>query len=364
MTVMKVLMPVAGLIKARFRGAKADIDSPFFKLHYRTTATIMFISCILVTCNDFFGSTINCISGTIPGNVMNTYCWIMSTFTVPSTNAVSHGKEYAHQGVQNYVPGETPKTFHAYYQWVPFILFLQGVLFYFPHYLWKVFEDRKLDKVTKNLRGRTLSLEQRSKECDGLIKYIEETFHTHNFYAFKYFLCDFINLINVILQMYMVNRFLGGVFMAYGTDVLAWSEADPETRTDPLQEVFPRITKCEFMIYGHSGTIEKHDAMCLLALNIINEKIFIFMWFWFIILAVVTSLYMLYVIAVISIPSMRQYMLERNSKNLHSDSDMNILTDKAEMGDWFLIFLLSRNLDSVLFNDFIVRLANRLKNKA
>merc|ERR1712013_239951 len=39
MTVANLLMPVAGLIKARYRGAKADIDSPFFKLHYRTTAS-------------------------------------------------------------------------------------------------------------------------------------------------------------------------------------------------------------------------------------------------------------------------------------------------------------------------------------
>merc|ERR1712012_958989 len=39
MTVANLLMPVAGLIKARYRGAKADIGSPFFKLHYRTTAS-------------------------------------------------------------------------------------------------------------------------------------------------------------------------------------------------------------------------------------------------------------------------------------------------------------------------------------
>ena len=36
MAVMGLLMPVAGLIKVRY-GEKADIDSPFFKLHYRTT---------------------------------------------------------------------------------------------------------------------------------------------------------------------------------------------------------------------------------------------------------------------------------------------------------------------------------------
>ena len=49
MSVMGLLMPVAGLIKARYRGTKAEIETPLFKLHYRTTTTILFISCILVT---------------------------------------------------------------------------------------------------------------------------------------------------------------------------------------------------------------------------------------------------------------------------------------------------------------------------
>ena len=83
MSVMGLLMPVAGLVKARYRGRKAEIESPFFKLHYRTTATLLFISCILVTANDLIGSTISCINDSIPGNVLNNYCWIMSTFSIP-----------------------------------------------------------------------------------------------------------------------------------------------------------------------------------------------------------------------------------------------------------------------------------------
>jgi hypothetical protein len=83
MTVMGLLMPVAGMLKVRYGGDRADIDSPFFKLHYRTTATFCFICCLLVTANDLIGNTIDCISGSIPGNVLNTFCWIMSTFSVP-----------------------------------------------------------------------------------------------------------------------------------------------------------------------------------------------------------------------------------------------------------------------------------------
>ena len=40
MTVIGMLMPVAGMVKVRYRGVKADIDSPCGKLHYRATATV------------------------------------------------------------------------------------------------------------------------------------------------------------------------------------------------------------------------------------------------------------------------------------------------------------------------------------
>eukprot|EP00095_Tigriopus_kingsejongensis_P011022 maker-scaffold109_size355148-snap-gene-0.18 protein:Tk11022 transcript:maker-scaffold109_size355148-snap-gene-0.18-mRNA-1 annotation:"innexin inx3" len=363
MAVMGLLMPVAGLIKVRYRGEKADIDSPFFKLHYRTSATICFIACLLVTANDLIGSTIDCISGSIPGNVLNTYCWIMSTYSIPSRPGGTHGKDYAYPGVEPLRPDTGEKVIHAYYQWVPFVLFFQGVLFYFPHWLWKTLEDRRLDKITNGLRGRTLSLDERKDQCTILVKFVTETFHMHNFYAFKYFICDILNFINVIVQMYMINAFLGGVFMAYGSDVLYWSESESETRNDPMIEVFPRVTKCHFFKYGHSGTIERHDAMCVLALNIINEKIYVFLWFWYIILAVLTSLYLLYVLAVIAIPSMRKVMVERNAK-FDIKEKMDVLMKKAQMGDWFVIFLLSKNLDSILFREFVVQLADKLKTDA
>lgn len=357
---MGLLMPVAGMIKIRYRGGKADIDSQVFKLHYRTSATICFIGCLLVTANDLIGNTIDCISSNIPGNVLNTYCWIMSTFSVPSPPGTEQGIDHAYAGVEPYIEGKSERTYHAYYQWVPFVLFFQGILFYFPHYLWKTLEDRKLDKITNGLRDRTLDVNERKEQCAVLVKYIRETFHMHNFYAFKYFVCDVLNFINVIGQMYMINAFLGGVFMAYGTDVLYWDETDPEARTDPMIRVFPRITKCHFHKYGPSGTIEVHDAMCVLALNIINEKIYVGLWFWYIILAVLTSLYLIYVMCVIAIPSMRRVMVERNAKYDVKDR-MDVLMKKAQMGDWFVIFLLSKNLDSILFKEFIVQLTDKLK---
>ena len=102
--------------------------------------------------------------------------------------------------------------------------------------------------------------------------------------------------------------------MTYGSDVFAMTFGDPEGRSDPMNVVFPKVmmvvilvmvvvilvmmvvilvmvvmtttktvmiiiidqvTKCTFHKYGPSGTVTRHDGLCILALNIINEKVII-----------------------------------------------------------------------------------------
>lgn len=78
--------------------------------------------------------------------------------------------------------------------------------------------------------------------------------------------------------MYIIDTFLNGTFMTYGTEVIEFMSMNQENRTDPMIEIFPRVTKCTFRKYGPSGTIQTHDVLCVLALNILNEKIYILLW--------------------------------------------------------------------------------------
>ena len=76
-----------------------------------------------------------------------------------------------------------------------------------------------------------------------------------------------------------------------------------------MSRVFPRLTKCDFHRFGPSGTIENYDALCVLGMNILNEKIFIFLWFWFLLMTLVTGLHLIMKIALLFIPALRRIMM-------------------------------------------------------
>ena len=54
---------------------------------------------LLVTSRQYFGDPIDCIVDEIPGPVMDTYCWIHSTFSIPSRWAGEKGVEVPHPGI-------------------------------------------------------------------------------------------------------------------------------------------------------------------------------------------------------------------------------------------------------------------------
>jgi hypothetical protein len=128
-----------------------------------------------------------------------------------------------------------------------------------------------------------------------------------------------------------------------------------------MMEVFPRVTKCTFHKYGSSGTIMKLDALCVLGLNIINEKIYITLWFWFIILAFLTAVYFLYIIVIFTVPAIRRDLVVRKARGRDRKDNTYHLIDQAEIGDWFMIFLVSRNMDTLMFNIFIEEISEKYK---
>lgn len=132
-----------------------------------------------------------------------------------------------------------------------------------------------------------------SVDCRMLV--IKNEFFKHirinKMFAYRLILSEVLNAANLIIQIYFTNRFLGGQFYTLGIEFI---HDDFQGKMDVLDIVFPKVTKCDFYKYGSSGTIQRHDALCVMALNIINEKIFIVLWFWYVVMSVVTALSILW----------------------------------------------------------------------
>ena len=144
--------------------------------------------------------------------------------------------------------------------------------------------------------------------------------------------------------------------------VLTYTGLEHEERPDPMVKIFPKVTKCTFHKYGPSGTVEKKDGLCVLPLNIINEKIFIFLWFWLIFLALVTGLYLIFRIWTFLGKQFRVGLIVldggRSCRRAHVEAflEPDYLSWWEKIGDWFLLHLICKNLNVLLVNDLINQL--------
>jgi hypothetical protein len=168
-----------------------------------------------------------------------------------------------------------------------------------------------------------------------------------------------LNFINVLGQIFFIDYFLGGEFTTYGIDVVNFINLEPEQREDPMARVFPKVTKCTMHKYGPSGTIETFDALCVLPLNILNEKIYVFLWFWFVILCAITGVKLIYRLVVVVLPKFREIILRSKVRHASLTKIQTICTEFS-LGDWFLLNQLGKNLDTLIFRDFIDALYERV----
>ena len=218
--------------------------------HYRGTTLLILACCLLVTCTEWVSGTdsiIDCVhEGAIPGNVINTYCYIMGTFSVPRhyvdydtqignriqlmknsgkiSSLVFIGAHVANTGVGPYHPGEEIEI-KKYYQWVPFMLFLQALMFYVPHVFYKHFQKYKIEKIIEGLNRWIMDNEERESKEKELADYIYNTKGTHRSWCLKLLFASGLYVVNVVGQIFFTDCFLGYEFSTYGVSAASFLEA-------------------------------------------------------------------------------------------------------------------------------------------
>lgn len=93
--------------------------------------------------------------------------------------------------------------------------------------------------------------------------------------------------------------------------------------------------------------------MCILPINIINEKIYVFLWFWFYFLAVASVVAIVYRVLTIVIPRIRVLATQSRCRVVNREA-LETVVSKLRIGDWFLLDLLSKNIDPLNFRDLVL----------
>lgn len=202
-----------------------------------------------------------------------------------------------------------------------------------------------------------------SKDCitekvEHIMDYFFMQLHAQNSYAYKYFGCELLNFINVVM-----NAFIGEDFVLYGIYITFFDQKAHPNMTNPMKQVFPTITKFTFHKYGPSGTRENYERLSILTVNVINERFYVFLWFWFYILAVISGIVVLYRIALLASPRLRLFIFQ-SWGNINLCEDFQLVHGQLQIGDWFLLHGLWKNINPMIYKELVSRIARRIQLNA
>jgi len=349
---------------------KIETDNFVFRLHYKVTFPVLVLFSLMLTSTQYFGNPIDCTTSGVDKSIVSTYCWTHGTYTVQNLQGVTnrpptqaekeqmtarHHFGFAHPGIQTSDPNRNRRQYYTFYQWVAFVLFLQGVCFYGPRLIWKrMFENGKMKFLTSGMKEPTLDAEKKDRRVIKLKQGHDKLMGKNNTYAVTFFFMEILNLLNLFVQMGITNEFLQGRFINYGSRVLNYVHdstiGSGGWNWNPMDEVFPKIAKCQFNKHGVGGGIQNHDAMCILPLNIVNEKIYLVLWWWYIVLSVLSAMAVLYRLTSILLPDLRTWMLWKSQRQW---KPIDRICRNRPYGDWFLLRQMAKNVDEETFDEFL-----------
>jgi hypothetical protein len=314
-----------------------QFDDPVDRLNYFVTSSLLAFFAIMVSAKQYVGSPIQCFmpmefrSGW--EQYAEDYCFIQNTYYIPISEQVPEGHD------------ERQKAEFGYYQWVPVVLALQAVLFYLPNWLWKTLHQQSgldLDTAISDAsKLRTLHSTERRQEIGKLCTYISESLemneaqriprrilcfrmgqHLGSYVTMLYLFIKICYLLNILLQFTILNNFLetSHTFWGVHTFVQLWQGSDWEETA-----IFPRVTLCDFRV-RRLANIHNYTVQCVLMINMFNEKIYLFIWFWFAFVLISTFINFIYCCFTLIPPASR----ERTIRNFLKQEKLQHLTEMPD----------------------------------
>jgi len=355
-------------IQKHFREKEVNQTNTTFKLFSKVTFALCIFASILVGGTQYFGKPMNCDLGTAPvvnQDLLNDYCWIHGTTHIPKNSKRTFGCNFKEGSGQ---------TKHVYYQWVVFMLVINALLFKIPHLIWKYCEGGLMKEFFsgKGLKARFLSENTVNENLVIDLGYYMKLKGEHNTYFFIFQACQLLNIVMLGLNWWITNIFLGENFTSYGSDVIKYYSELPENsyvesersdKVDPMCNAFPTQVNCPVTTGSTSGQPTTVNAICVLSQNIINEKIYLFLWFWFVLMFVVSAIQLIFEIAILTVPSFRSFVIARQTGSYLSGDVKNFIEQECNHGDWFVLHQIAKNTNRDFYSRFLEKLEKTYRNR-
>uniref|UniRef100_A0A7E4UNG9 Innexin n=1 Tax=Panagrellus redivivus TaxID=6233 RepID=A0A7E4UNG9_PANRE len=275
------------------------------RLNYCYTTTALIVSSAFISGWSFVGQPIQCwFPAYYRGWWMEyalDYCYVQNTYFVAFTEVKPDNffdiASHIIPIPQNVTERDEKQI--GYYQWVPFVLALQALLFYLPVVLWRSVYNAVGFKVraiceTCSIKSN-MDPADRAKNISVVARFL---IFDHDVTATlgskikaklegqlvvtTYLLVKFLYALNAVFQFLIVKWMLGNDSLFWGWNVLQDLIAGKEW---PQSGNFPRVTMCDFAVRV-LGNLHRHSVQCVLMINMFNEKIFVMLWFVFFALAI------------------------------------------------------------------------------
>lgn len=300
-------------------GGNVPIDDSIDKLNRKYAILILICLSLPLVTKQFAGEPIECFTPTYftepQARYVNSYCWTASTYYVVPTSLEEHEQLTRVHSV-TYDEDKPPKIKGEkikvnYYQWAPIILLVEAGLFYIPFAIWNAVAKNSGIKVGRLLKKVSVISQYTPghPDRDALIVEFLDQFNTLmgvsnccpgtvckfdcNFNCggkpssslfILYMSIKTLYIFNILFQYFLLTLFLGRGYLFHGIEIIEKLINKKEWWTSPR---FPLQTLCQ-VLAAQQGSLRTYTCQCVLPINLFNEKIFSFIWFFFAILLPVT----------------------------------------------------------------------------
>jgi len=354
-----------------------SIDNFTFKLFYKWSVSLYIASSVTVISGQFFGDPIHCdisrdeefnTDDSADEDVVNNYCYMYATLNTPPEFLAHCTNQRSYNGqpdVRNVPQGShfgNTNIHNTYYQWVAVYFLFQALLFYIPRCIWLSLEGGLMKFLVMGHQERVVD-DHEEKLTKLLNLYVELVHNKFNKYAFYFFFCEFLNIIVTVFMILATHVFLHYQYFDYGINIYKYYRLPVEERTfnttvNPMCEVFPKVATCSYTRYARlGGGQEQKNAICILNLNMINDKVFAGLWFWHCVLLLFGLVRVITRLCQVSSSSIRYFLMKIQmhrflSSNRHAKHIQHYVLN-CSVGDWFVLYQMNKQMNKRFFSEFL-----------